>query len=263
MPLIVDIEKDTDSFFIFKDENDKKVKIEDLIYNYPLPLLSIYSKSSLIDEGLDNYLPYSVGIEFECFKKDNYSIKAFKDIPYIMDVSIDVNEQRYRIPSGLKGLVCLYTLCNTLKEYSSIDLSSSNHYHSDMVDVWEELPQEKSKFEFNYIIEELKKWETAKNLSKAFYGQWYKFNDLKTLEIRIGEPSFEYSVIVKRIIDCARITKYLKTILLNSNEEGRLSRLQSQLDSLKEDKTVEEQKDIKSIINNRSIKLNDNEHNNR
>lgn len=249
-----DQENDTDNF----------KKVEEAIYSYPLPLLSIKNES--IIKSIDEYLPYSVGMEFECFKKPSYKEIDFFTIPDIMDISTDSSEQRYRIPSGLKGLVCLYNISQALKKNSELDLSSSNHYHTDMTDVWEVLMKDeppddptslkptREMFK-EYIISELEKWGTAKD--KSMSHGWHKFNSLKTLEIRIGEPTFEYNIIVKRLIQCAKITKYIKDQLTKTDEEKRLMRLSIDLMNLEseENKSSEDINDIKSKIKQRTNKI--------
>ncbi len=215
---------------------DNKFKgIEDLIYLNPLPLLEI--KSSLIKEGIDNYLPYSCGIEFECLQKSNYNEFNFSIIPNIMSVQTDSSEQRYRIPNGLKGMICLYDICKLMKEQSLLDLSSSNHYHFDFNDVlnmkdgymYSNSSDFITKENTDYINQELIKWGTVKVINS----NWMRFfNQLGTLEIRIGEPTFDYDIIIKRLIDGCRISKYLKNLYYSSNEEKKLLRLQLQLNNL-------------------------------
>jgi hypothetical protein len=236
---------------------DNFSKVEDLVLNYPLPLLKI--TSPVVLKAIDNYLPYSVGMEFECYKNPEYREADFTCIPNIMDVNVDDSEQRYRIPPGLKGLICLYRICETLKIYSALDLRSSNHYHTDMSDVWNALMfrEDETNFQREWIQEELKKWGTAKELDRI--RSWYRFNSLKTLEIRIGEPTFDYKIVVKRLIDCARITKHLKNILAGN----KLDQLTNQLNSLEEPPKKKEQKDIKSIIKQRQININETENRNR
>ncbi len=240
--------------------------IEQLVYYNPVALLDI--KNPKILSAIDNYLPYSVGMEFECFMKSTYNQKSFNYIPNILNVNVDSSEQRYRIPNGLKGLICLYEICNQLVKNSELDLSSSNHYHTDMTDVWDLV----NNFDLiypsiinagninidnnykNYILNNLKTWNTTRNENSI--NNWYKFNTLKTLEIRIGEPSFTYNVIVNRLIQCGKITKYIKKQLLATNEEKKLLRLQEELKSL-EDKEIIPDKinNLGQIIKNRTQQI--------
>lgn len=239
---MVQAEKDTDNYL--------KV-MEDCIYTNPLPLLQI--QNSKIINIIDNYLPYSIGMEFECWKTENYNESNFTSIPDIMVVQVDSYEQRYRIPRGLKGMICLWNICIQLKLNSKLDLGSSNHYHFDFTDVSEEfrsnLVQDKNNCE--YIINELVKWETAKDLSKKY--KWIRFfNSLGTLELRIGEPSFDYNVIIKRLIQGSNISKILKK---QYTPELRLKDINKELILLNSYKNLNEDSLNKEIIKNRIIKI--------
>lgn len=226
-------------------------KVEKLILEFPIPLLGI--ENSKILAAIDSYLPYSIGIEFECFQKDRYDILAFESIPNIMDVNIDSAEQRYRIPSGLKGLVCLYHICMQMKINSELDLRSSNHYHFDFTDI-EERESIKNKDNEKYILDELVKWGTALNLSQQ--DNWIRFfNCLGTLEIRIGEPTFEYNVIIKRLIDGCRISKFLKDVYHTGNDSRRLLKLQAELDEINKIIPCKESENVNEIIKKRTFKI--------
>lgn len=230
--MMVDIENVTDSEF---------ANIEKLILEFPIPLLGI--ENSKILDAIDAYLPYSIGMEFECFQKGTYSENSFRNIPNIMDVQVDTNEQRYRIPKGLKGLVCLYHICTQLKLNSDLDLRSSNHYHFDFTDIIyidnnNEIIHKGIVCDENkdYILNELIKWETAKNLTQK--ENWIRFfnSPLCTLEIRIGEPTFEYEIIVKRLIDGCRISKYLKDWIKDNEQIEQLNRLNKELLKIEKEK---------------------------
>jgi len=188
-----------------------KELLEEIIYRSPLALLKIKDKNVI--RQINSYLPYSVGMEFECYKKEGFLESNFTNIPYIMAVDTDSNEQRYRIPPGIKGLICLYNISIQLKLNSDIDMGSSVHYHTDMTHLWSKVS---GKFidEVNpFIIEKLTEWKTALDMTYAVRGSWYKFNDWKTLEVRIGEPTFDYSILVKRAIQCAEIVRHLQFLL--------------------------------------------------
>lgn len=181
------------------------------VLNSPLSLLAI-SEEKLIQE-INDYLPYSIGMEFECHQKKIYNSLNFERIPDILDVNVDDSEQRYRIPNGLKGLVCLWNICEQLKLNSDLDMSSSVHFHFDMTEIYAKenlIPKELLSKQTDWIIEELKKWQTALDYTNVY--SWIRyFNALGTLEIRIGEPTFDYEILIKRVLDGCRITKQLKT----------------------------------------------------
>ena len=47
----------------------------------PLLLITHYEKHQ---QEIDNYLPFSIGIEIECSRMDSYSGEFFARIPYII-----------------------------------------------------------------------------------------------------------------------------------------------------------------------------------
>lgn len=231
--------------------------IEDAIYNNPLPLLNI--KDSDIISIINKYLPYSIGMEFECMKKETYDIVKFQSILNIMAVEVDNSEQRYRIPDGLKGMICLWSICTQMKLNSIIDLGSSNHYHFDFTDISD---NEKHKIRENsnnrdWIIEELKLWGTALNHSMS--SNWIRFfNPLGTLEIRIGEPTFDYNLIIKRLIQGSIIAKRLKEDVDPNSKLLELQKELRELQFLKKDSLSKALDEIavKTVISNRIIKIN-------
>lgn len=239
-------------------ENVINIKeIEDAIYKYPLSLLNIKDENIL--KVIDNYLPYSHGMEFECMQKNTYKQQYFDSIPNILAVNVDTSEQRFRIPNGLKGMICLYHICERMREYSIVDLDSSNHYHTDMTDV-EDFTHNYDNIQFrkdneSWIIDELRLWKSYRTDNSAHLGAWFKYNDLGTLEIRIGEPTFDYEIIIKRLIQCGKIVTKLKKFILKTNH--KLLNLEAQLKLLKEDVVIEEtpEEEMERIINERNIQL--------
>ncbi len=258
----------------------KEKLIEEMVYLSPLTLLVMKDEEDI--NIVNNYLPYSIGMEFECHKKENYNVDNFRKIPNILDVNVDNSEQRYRIPNGIKGLICLYNISEQLKINSLIDMGSSVHFHVDMTDCWKKVTDTFQKSNNTFIIDELKSWKTALNLDYATQGSWYKYNCLQTLEIRIGEPTFDYNVLIKRIIQCCNIVKRLKDELevkykpefqrINGKEileyintysfpsKDKLDKLNEQLKQLKSNEvsmsTDDYLQQLKLITNNRVIKIN-------
>lgn len=233
-------EKDTDNYL--------KV-MEECIYTNPLPLLQIQNPKVI--RYINNYIPYSIGMEFECWKATNYNINSFLNIPDILDVNTDICEQRYRIPSGIKGMVCLWNICIQLKLNSKLDLGSSNHYHFDFTDVNRDEIETDENNEF--ILNELETWGTALDLSKR--SDWTRFfNSLGTLEIRIGEPSFDYHIIIKRLIQGSEISKKLKNQL---TPEINIKNINKELALLKQHIADGKEEEVrnKEIIKSRIIKI--------
>lgn len=200
-------------------EKTKKL-IENSIRMNPLALLTI-SNPALIDIA-NNFLPYSAGFEFEVFKQSCFKLHEFNDIPNILAVNIDNNEQRFRIPNGLNGFICLYFICEKLKLNSYYDINSSIHYHTDMRRFYCKISDEFIKENNDWIIDEVATWgedfKTKEGRCSRLRG-WVRFHDnLKTLEIRLGEITFDYKTIVNRLLHCQRIVQKIEKNL-NKNPE--------------------------------------------
>lgn len=258
-------------------------ELEDYLMN-PLVLLTITDKN-IIDK-INNLLPYSTGFEIECNKKSDYKDEYFNNIPDILDVNTDSSEQRYRIPNGIKGLICLYNICNQLKKYSLLNSGSGIHYHLDTTDCFEKL-QQVALDNKEWILEELDTWDlngcSFKRIiqSRNKGGGYLIFNDLRTFEFRIGEMSFNYEVLLKRILHANDIIKrlkyqigftiiefenlnkqkildYLKLVKYNNPKIDKLLALNNEINNLKSNKKQEKEEDkenIQEIINNRVIRL--------
>jgi hypothetical protein len=259
--------------------------IEDGINNCPLALLSIKDKD-LINK-INNYLPYSIGIEIECMKSPNFNLDNFLNIPDIINVSIDDNEQRFRIQNGLSGLICLYNICDELKINSELNPDSGHHYHIDMTNTYHLLSNEFIESNRYWILEELDKWEykgtyNTRGVKFDSMHWWMRFqNGFKTAEIRIGNMTFDYEIIIKRLIHACNIIQrlnkqlieketiiytkpnfeQLKTRIKYSKYNNKLDYLNNQLLLLNKDnketkETSNEEK--RQIIKNRIIKISDN-----
>ena len=235
--------------------------IEESIFHFPLPLIDI--QNFRIIESINEYLPYSVGIEIECDKSKDFDISNFEEISDIMSVQVDNSEQRFRIPNGLKGLICLYRICEQLKRNSLLNLGSGIHYHIDMTDIYHLLNEEIIEANSDWILNELDTWEYKGDYNFRYCNfssshHWMRFqSQFKTAEIRIGEQSFDYSVLAKRIIHANSIIRKLKDSLSLTKEEFRVRKLQEELKELQIKVTSEDvpQEEMKRIIKKRQIKL--------
>lgn len=160
----------------------------------------------------------SVGFEIECGAKEGINFeevkREFEAIPYIMHVDVNTYEQRFRIPAGINGLLCLYFITIKLKKYFELNLGSGIHYH---VDLQSSEIKDKirdllffSNYPSNWILEELEKWEYGGSYNRKrisnIKGNWFVVRTgLDTIEIRIGEMTFDYELLVKRIIHANKI----------------------------------------------------------
>jgi hypothetical protein len=247
--------------------NNKAIELlEEAVYKFPQALKSI--KDNKIIEFIDNYLPYSTGFEIECNIlneniKEDIIKKVFGKIDNILDVNGADGEVRFRIPKGVKGILCLDDICTLLPHWFSLNMGSGIHYHIDMTDIYSEITDDFISNNDKWIIDELIKWETAKKLDHNAHCSrnrgWVRYaNEHKTLEIRIGEMSFDYQVIIKRIIDSNRIVRQLKSKILGVET---IQSLDEQLKVLKikesslEKLSISTFNEYKKIINSRSINL--------
>jgi hypothetical protein len=203
-----------------ENEQENINLIKRCIFNAPLILTTI-TNENIINE-INNILPYSIGIEIECEKNKNYNIDNFKNIPNIIDVNCDNHEQRFRIPNGINGLVCLYNISERLSENCLLNTGSGNHYHVDMTDCFNHINKEFVDNNNDWIIKELETWNYNGNYNSKFtnfidnvWMRYYEYH--KTCEFRIGEMTFNYNLLLKRILHCSEIVKKLKNQLIGDN----------------------------------------------
>lgn len=242
---------------------EELINIEEAIYRFPLSLKSI--KNDILINQINNFLPYSVGLEIECNQKDTFNVNRFERIPDIMAVDCDSGEQRFRIPNGIKGMICLFNICKELKINSELNPLSGIHYHIDMTDVFHLVNKEIIAENEAWILDELDTWEDAKDTGQArvcrldsrCYVQFQ--SQFKTAEIRIGAQSFDYDFIIKRVIHANQIIRKFKEILLAIPNELRIKNIATQLAELtkvQEDLSiVPAQQIMQTITNNRIIKI--------
>lgn len=188
--------------------------IKESIYSTPLVLLGI--KDNRLRETATSYLPYSTGFEIECHKGELYDLKAFTSIPGIMEVNNSEYEQRYRIPHGLNGILCLYCISIQLKLNSELNPGSGIHYNVDMTGYSERINNEFLQNNADWILNELDSWEYQGkyNERKVVYGKGgWMGSRFDRMEFRLGEMTFDYPLLVKRIIHCNDIVRRLKAQL--------------------------------------------------
>jgi hypothetical protein len=261
--------------------NIKEV-IGEAIYTSPIFLLSIKDKN-LIDY-INNHLPYSIGIEIECSKSNKFDLNNFTNIPNILDVNIDDFEQRFRIPNGLKGLICLYNICEQLSINSKLNLDSGHHYHIDMTNTYHLITDKLIKDNKNWILNELDSWNylgnyNSRNIEFNTNHNWVRFQkEFKTAEFRIGNMTFDYNIIVKRLIHASDIIKKLNNLIINKEDiifeypninvikinylynNNKLNNLYNKLNELNNINNINNTNNIndvniKEIIKNRIIKI--------
>jgi hypothetical protein len=224
------------------------------------PTVLDVSDPDVIEAG-DFYLPYSTGFEIECHQAEHYDVSCFTEIPNIMEVNNDSSEQRYRIPSGIKGLICLYHIAYQL-QLNNIHTDSGIHYHVDCTDLanfkenkYYQQDRNESLYSMKYlkkyedlILSELDSWRypgTYNTRQFASGGSWVRMNiSFNTLEFRIGEMTFDYKVLLRRIVHLNAIMRYVKNQLI--------------ADYMKEHHPIlkyEEEDSIENILKNRTKKI--------
>lgn len=202
--------------------------ITEMLYTNPLSLLAI--KDMQVIQELNELVPYSTAFEIECDYSEEYNVDNFKLIPDIMAVDNDSGEQRYRVPNGLRGIICVYNICRQLKTNSLLNPLSGIHYHVDCTDCYNEIGTLiRNGKNVEYILSELDTWligETTEkgtevfttNEGSRYYGSWFQLNNLQTIEFRLGEMTFDYKVILKRIIHCNAIVRKFKSQIPSSKQ---------------------------------------------
>lgn len=186
--------------------------LREMIYKSPLALHSLTDKKLIaIAEA---YLPYSTGIEVECcWNCDLTEQLQPLNIPYLMYYYHDSMEKRFRIPPGIKGMICLYHISEWLKTHCGLNDRSGIHYHIDMgIDFWD-IHSFISCQDHDWILKSLDKWGykgsfNERQVSSVKAG-WVS-KRVHTLEFRIGEMTFDYELLIKRILNCQNIVRRLK-----------------------------------------------------
>jgi len=188
--------------------------IRTLIKENPYPLLKL--KGTKFESIINNYLPFKTGIEFECSPKNEDYTEAynkFKNIPNIISIHLDNDEQRFQIPPGLNGMICLYEICELLKEYYGLNPLSGIHYHIDFTKYFSKVDNSFINKNNNWILNALKSWDytgTYNSWKCSFNKTAVKFHgQYKTIEFRIGKMTFDYDHIITKIINCQNITRRL------------------------------------------------------
>lgn len=208
--------------------------IRDCIKSDPLSLLNITDKNLL--EYAEKIMPMSVGIEFEAklsiensYKEAVRIQKLCKEIiPELMEVDVDPDEQRFRLPSGIKGIVALYKLSGFMKRECQLNPASGIHYHIDCTDckiMWLK-PQSTCVENSQWMLKAIKSWNYTGNYNRLAVSTNKTairlHEQYKTIEFRIGEMTFDYELLIKRIIHCQNITSKVKDNILKREHSNNI-----------------------------------------
>lgn len=221
------------------------------------PLIIKETNNPVVTRLINSMLSYDVGIEIECNQESSYDIELFKNIPNIMEVGSSKEEQRFRIPSGVNGAICLYEITEILKINCTEAFNAGIHYHIDFTDCYHLLTQKVIDDNSEWMLKELDTWGYKGTYNPRSCGQnsrknWVNFQScFKTMEIRIGEMSFDYSLIMTRIIHLNEIARRLKKIMISGYNSVNLNFLESQEN---QPETIVEPENPEEIILNRTVK---------
>ena len=188
--------------------------MRDSINSYPSLLLSAPRKFQQI---ANNLIPRNTGIEIECLQGPNFDIKYFQKIK-LEELYIAEEEHKFQIHAGIKGMNEIFKVCECLKEYS-LFTDSGIHYHINTGPHFKMLREMKdTKWDcedyncFSWVLKELEAWNYKGAYNSKRIGNekksWVYFHQYySTAEFRIGEMSFDYELIIKRILHCHSIVK--------------------------------------------------------
>jgi len=192
-----------------------KTLITSLALTNPIALL-MFKKEEEVNY-INSLLPYSIGFEIECNSLENFDSTIFKVIPDIMHVNCDRGEKRFRIPNGIRGLICLHNICIMLPKQCTLNEGSGIHYHIDCTDVYTVTHTSNFiKANNDWIIDELLGWGTVSDVTNPYAKcstsrGWVRYSYLNTIEFRVGEMTFDYTLIITRMFSCTSIVSKLKS----------------------------------------------------
>ena len=200
-----------------EQEEQESTSLEEIIKANPLLLNS--EDPDVIKVG-EFYLPYSTGFEIECDVKIGVSKEDFEHIPNLLDLQITAGEQRFRIEPGIVGLQSLRMISDTLIEKALLNNGSGIHYHIDCTDVYDDVILQDVTLNKDWILKELDTWDyrgTYNSRDISFTNSnhtWIRFQSgFKTMEFRLGEMTFRYKLLFKRITHANDIVRRFKASL--------------------------------------------------
>lgn len=217
---------------------------------------STIERTDIIEQVALYLLPENTGIELECDKKKNYEEKHFLGIG-LVKINTDDGEQRYQIPKGLDGFITLEKLSELLCIYSLENPKSGNHYHINASEFFSSITSKIIEDNKDWILNELDSWKykgTYNDRDVDYSRKWVRLcSPYKTIEFRIGEMTFDYKLLIKRILHCQDIVRRFKYICLSDEYslDTRIKSLEKQLITTSNINLEE----INTIIQNRKVKI--------
>lgn len=218
--------------------------VKGLVMTNPLPLMSedrlVYSKG--ITDNLVRYInsifTRDIGIEIEAILRFDYTIdefyEAWNNANLVCSEDSDANEIRIRLnfydDSISRCLIDLYLGLEIIKKYYKLNMRSGIHYHVDCPKIFSNpdifYDDNIVSNQHEWIFKALSSWNynevrggNARMISIAKWSQVRIHKKYKTLEYRIGEMTFDYSLILKRIVHVTNITN--KIVRIYDNDDKR------------------------------------------
>lgn len=184
--------------------------VKELVNTNPLLILKMDKKFQKI---ANNLLPYETGIEIECGMIGfEYAFKAVQTLA-LVDFSINLHEeQRFRLKPGVEGMCQLWHISEILNQCASPNPDSGIHYHVDFREHFSFLSGRNMCINGKWILKTLESWKyTGEYNNKQLCmtkNSWVRVHpECKTLEFRIGEMTFDYKILIKRILHAQKITE--------------------------------------------------------
>lgn len=191
--------------------------LRDCVFHNPLGLSCLPSKTRQL---ANKYLPRETGVEIEILTlpfDDAGSLGAQILQIGLVELSASNQEFRFQLHSGEKGMIELYKVCQLLKKYFRLNLGSGIHYHTSSLLVpdgyYHDIARKASQYE--WVLKELDTWDYKGSFNartiRASKDAWVAMRfDKKTFEYRIGEMTFDYEVMIRRIVHVHSLTKRIE-----------------------------------------------------
>lgn len=202
--------------------------VRTLVKECPYLLESV--KDSKLLKVANSMMPKSVGLEFECALIDENTKEEVLDlltnVQGVITFHYTKSETSFRIAEGYKGMIALYKVLEIFKRYYAINPSSGIHYHVSTMLNMDNLndrvghvinPHTSTPNFLKWSLNALDRWGYKGQFNErkiCFNKEWIKLHTrYDTIEYRIGKMTFEYSKIMKRILNVQNITIKLENQL--------------------------------------------------
>ncbi len=195
--------------------------LRDCVFHNPLGLSCLPSKTRQLANW---YLPRDTGIEFEItFPEGPHNVQRMILDMKLMDCNWGTTEQTFRIRAGEAGMIELYKITQLLKKYYQLNPGSGIHYHTDCpiinYDNQEDVRAALRVRASEPWLKELDSWGykgkyNSREIALASKGHWINMRpDFHTVEYRIGEMTFDYTLLMKRIVHCHSLTRKIERVI--------------------------------------------------